>query len=266
MKVYTKSAVFLLLAIIGLTAGCKKSNAVLEKTIEVLPPETGSPQKTYLPTQMGTGTTKMQFTYTADQNLTKVQYGDGNIDVLTYNTGGKPSFFEQYTGTKLVHYTEYTLSNDGLVIRGDQFIVDKQKNMVGIGFFTLAYDNSKHLTSISYFDNGEALIGIQQRTYTSAGNLNSEKNSGGDLISSYLYDDQNGLFKNVNYAWLFAIEKGNSLFLSEVNNVRTYTNLLTPATSQNFTYVYNSNRYPDVISSTTNEKTESSAVTYKQIE
>lgn len=265
MKDFTKNILPCLFMAIILFSACRKDKVIAKKITTVVPPQVNVPEKALLPTQMGTGKTKMLFDYTADYSLKKIEYGDGTSDVLNYDSKGKPSIFEHFQGSRLVFSIEYGLNKNGQVTRADHYAYPINGEMEGTGYFTFTYEDSGQISSISEYNNTDLLISQRLRTYASEGNLLSEKNSSAGMVCTYIFDDKNGLFKSTSYAWLFALERENSLFLSATNNVQSYSNALTPDSSQTFGYKYNTDKYPESISLTMNGKTTSSTVTYKQL-
>lgn len=265
MKIKMKSIQLFLLAGLSLAAGCKKDKTGIENASAAIPPVINHGEKKFIPVQIGTNDPKTLFSYTSARSLSKIEYKDGKSTVMNYDQDGRPLALLRYQGSKLISSTEYQLDKNGVVNRGDQFAVTgtKYKNT---GYYILTYNARGQLTGIGYYDTDDNLTGTQQKNYDAAGNLVSEQSSLAALELNYTYDDRKGIFSNVKYAWLFAAEKESGLFLSVINNIRNCDVPKKPADNMSFNYIYNSDRYPETISTTIQGKTTNDKVIYKQIE
>lgn len=265
MKIHMKALIMILFAGLSLLAGCKKEKTGPEDKSAAIVPVVNDQEKKFIPVQIGTNDQKTLFSYTTAHSLSKIEYKDGKNTVLSYDPDGRPMAFMRYQGSKLISSTEYQLDQNGLVIKGDQFMLSGNKYKA-TGYYTLTYNTGGQLTGISYYDIHDNLTGIQQKEYDAAGNLVLEKSSSADLTLSYSYDDRKGMFKNVNYAWLFAAEKESDFFLSVNHNIRACNYPQKPADNRSFSYIYNADQYPETISSDLQGKTTNDKVIYKQIE
>jgi hypothetical protein len=265
MKVHIRIMAYCLLLGFSVILACKKTESAIEKTPEV--PDAGSDtqKNALIPIQMGSGKSKMVFSYTENNSLTKIEYGGGTSTVLEYNTAGKPTALMRYKGPELLSFTQYWLDKNGVVVKARKYIVaDNEYN--DTGNYILTYNTESRLTNISYYDLLNVLINTSQKYYSASGNLIKDRNSTDVLTTEYVYDDKNGLFKNANYSWLFAIEEENTLFLSCINNIKTCSYALKPGMDQNFSYTYNTDKYPATVTSVSNGITVSYKVTYKKAE
>lgn len=265
MKIKIKPFKMLLFLGMSLVMGCKKDKTGPENESVGILPVVHEQEKKFLPVQIGTNDPKTLFSYTPDHSLSKIVYKDGKSTVLSYNLNGKPVAFMRYQGSKLISSTEYQLDQNGLIIEGDQFALSGNK-LKAFRYYKPTYNASGQLTAISYYDNDDNLTGTEQKEYDTAGNLVLEKSSSAQQALSYSYDDRKGIFKNVNYAWLFAVEKESGFFLSVTHNIRACNNSQNPADNQSFSYIYNTDQYPETISSAVQGKTTNDKVVYKQIE
>jgi len=264
MKVYLKILTAVLLMVCCMPMACKKDDPYAETIVVVAPPVTSQPENKLIPVQMGTGKSKMTFTYTEDHSLSKIAYGDGTSTVLEFNAFGKPSQLLHYDGEELMYYTQLRLDNAGRISSAKTYSVADDTYQL-IAMFNLTYTSDSQISTISYHNEHAIPITIEKRIYAENGNLIREQNSTGTETANYTYDDKNGLFKNVNYVWLFAIEEQNKLFLSDLNNLSTCDYPLANAGNQHITYTYNQDSYPDVITSQISGIKQSYRVTYKTL-
>ncbi|WP_158795408.1 hypothetical protein [Pedobacter sp. L105] len=264
MKVHRKNLPLYLFIAISITTACKKDKTPVQKTSVAIPPNIPVPEKAYIPTQLESGKSKMVFSYTSNLSLSKIDYTGGDSVVLNYTADGKPLNFLRYKNKKLIYSSEYSLDQTGIVISAAQFTLEDE-NSYAIGSYNLIYNTASQLTAISYYSTKDQLLNEQQKTYTTSGNLLSDDSTSPGLSLSYQYDDKNGLFKNVNYAWLFAVEKENRLLLSVINNIQQCNYTLMPDSNQTFSYAYNADKYPETIISTSNGISSTFKVTYKQV-
>jgi|GEM_PF-2512776 len=266
MRVPGKNTLLLFLLFeVSFTMACKKDKQPSKTILVEVPPEIEVPQKNYIPIQLGSGRSQMKLSYTSNHSISKIEYADGSSTVMSYTTDGKPFGLSRYNGKTLVFSNEYILDKNGIVVSVYQYILNEQ-GFNAIGHYDMTYNTQQQLIAVSYYDRYDKLLSDQHRTYDAIGNLTSEKSNSAELTTDYLYDDKNGLFKNVKYAWLLSVEKENKLFLSVLNNIRQCNYSLMPDSNQNFSYIYNINKYPETVSSTAKGITSSIAVTYLAIE
>ncbi|KIO78754.1 hypothetical protein TH53_01260 [Pedobacter lusitanus] len=254
----------LFLVTIVLFMGCKKNDSPAETTGEVIPPVIDVGTKILVPVQLGTGKSKMVISYTEGLAVSKIEYGDGKSIVLTYTKDGKPFDLQRYKNDVLVSYTSYSLDEKGRVKKGKTAVVKKDE-YISTGYYELKYNSDNQITGIHNFDINNHQAGEQERWFNEAGNLSGEKAGIAGPALNYSYDLKNGLFKHVRYVWLLTIEKDNSLFLSGVNNIRFCNNPSAPEDEQNFSYEYNTDGYPDMITTTVREGKSSAKVIYREI-
>jgi len=263
MKVHINIVAFCLLTGCSVIPSCKKGEPQTKTTPDVGSPGGAGQEKALIPLQMGTGKSKVTFSYTADNSLSKVEYGDGTSTVLEYNTSGKPSALMKYQGSELLSFTQYSLDKDGLVTNSMKYLVrDNFYEFDGHDVFN--FDTALRLNKISHYNRLNVLTNTIQSFYSATGNMIMDQNSMDMLSTEYLYDDKNGLFKNVRYAWLFAAEDGNNFFLCGINNVRSCSYALKPVLNQSFSYTYNADNYPATVTAVSNGVTISSKITYRQ--
>jgi hypothetical protein len=264
MKVHLKILTALLFIGCFMPMACKKDNTQTKKITEVNPPVPNQPANKLIPVQMGTGKSKMTFSYTADYSLSKVVYGDGTSAVMEFTTGGVPSYIAHYDGTEASSLTQYKLDNENRIISGKTFnIVDDQYTMTGM--FRISYQSNSQISMISYYSSEEKLLVTENRVYAGNGNLIREQNNTGTVMANYAYDDKNGLFKNVQYGWLFAIEEQNKLFQSGPNNISSCSYPLAAANNLMISYTYNQDNYPETINTQVGGTKLNYKVTYKAI-
>jgi len=225
---------------------CKKDKAAPKNPVAVSPPEQEQLPGVYVPKKLSTGKANMLFGYTKSGALTKVDYENGDSTVLKYNAEGKPLEFSCYETGKLILTTYYSRNADGWIIKAQTYKVTG-KDQVKTGSYTVTYSGSQ-IAAILYYNKDNRLLEEQQYSYTAAGNLTAQKSP--LLTANYSYDLKNGLFKNVGYAWLFALEKENSLFLSGVNNIQNCSYPAESVSNQQLSYTYNTDGYPTAITIT----------------
>lgn len=248
-----------------LVSACKRHDPAPQKIAEPNPPEAALPGKKLVPTQIGTGKSKLSFSYTKDYSLSKIEYGDGTSTVLEFTPDGNPFDLVHYDAEEMVSYTEYRLDNANRVLKGTAYSTTGNVYKK-VGSFTLAYSSDLLISSIRYYNGQEILTNTEERFYEANGNLKRELNTIAAYTAEYLYDDKNGLFKNVKFAWLYMIEEQNRLFLSSQNNIISCTYPSNTLNNQNFSYTYNQDRYPETVSSVISGVKLSQKVTYKALE
>jgi hypothetical protein len=264
MKVYLKILTVLLWAGCCILMGCKKAGPQAQKSDGSQPPVTTQPGNQLIPEQMGTGKSKMTYTYTADYSLCKIGYGDGTSTVLEFTADGKPSLLTHYEGSEPVYLTQYKLGSEGRILSGLSYeiadnIYVKQKS------FRILYQSDTQISTINYYNERDLLIESENRLYAENGNLIKKQDSKGTETENYTYDDKNGLFKNVKYVWLFAIEEQNKLFQSAMNNISSCSYPSSATKNQKITYTYNRDNYPENITSQVGTDKITYKVTYKTI-
>ncbi|QNK63178.1 hypothetical protein H7F33_01245 [Pedobacter sp. PAMC26386] len=263
MEIYKKGLLVWLLLIAGLT-GCKKEEKKEGAPEKIIPPVVEAGNKKLIPVQLGTGKTKMVISYTEQMAFSKIEYGDGRKIEFTYDKQGKPFEVLRFRNDEAVSSTSYGLDENGQVIKAKMFTI-KGDRFLFAGSYELRYNALNKPAGISYFNAEDNLLDKQERLYDEGGNLTSEKGGIKNSASVYSYDLKNGLFKQVNYAWLLTLEKENSLFHSGINNLLSYSNPSVPAIEQSFSYEYNANNYPEVINAVVNGLKTSAKVVYKEI-
>jgi len=259
MKIY-KDWILGLSIVLFCFTGCKKGEAGSPE--QVIPPVVEAGTKVMVPVQIGTGKSKMVISYTNGLAFSKIEFGDGRSIEMTYTKIGKPSGLQSFKDDKLVSATDYVLDEKGRVTEGIMAVM-KGDRYVLTGRYELRYNSADQVVGTDYIDLNDQQLDRQEKRYDTAGNLISEK--GSMFNFTYNYDLKNGLFKYVNYAWILAIEKENIFFLSWINNVKSFTNVLNPQDDQLFSYVYNAYGYPEVIHTTENGSKSTAKVIYKEI-
>lgn len=264
MRFNRKKLTLIILFGICITQACKKEKPTVKEVSQAIPPPIEITEKADLPIQLTSGKSKTVFSYTAALALSKIDYSHGDSVVLKYTSNGKPGDFFRYKSGKLIFNSQFSVDKNGLVVEADQYTI-LNGNYYFLGYYTLTYATNGQLTSISYYNPDNQLLNGQQKIYTVSGNLANDNSIVPDLMLSYQYDDKNGLFKNAAYTWLFVLEKENLLFLSVLNNIQQCNYPLMPDSNQNFSYVYNADKYPETINSTLKGISSSFTVTYKQL-
>jgi len=263
MKISIKILLFFLLAGISLNLACKKSNVANEQPVEVIAPETNGPEKPLLPTEMGTGKAKIIFSYDDNQLLTKIEYGDGTNKVIQYNKSFVPKRISTYQGTLLLKFTEFLISENGLLITTGYSTKIEGNKMISTGRYDLIYGETSYPSAISYYNSSEKLLLKQTLTFTPTGNLLNETSEDKNLNTTNQFDENPGIFKQVKFNWLFALEEENKVFLSASNNIKQYEFPVQPAKNQTFTYEYKDKQYPSTVNITVNSVKTTSKITYK---
>lgn len=267
MKIYLKILSVFLAAGCLLPMACKKDVQKTEEIPGASNPVIVQPQNRLVPTSMGTGSAKMTFSYTTDFSLYKIEYGDGSSTILELSASGQPQMFHNYTGAKETAFTQYKVDDKGRIIRGTKYKLTPAGATV-LSKFEISYQSDSRIATISYYvteNEREKFKGTEKRVYADNGNLLSELSDSGIVRASYSYDDKNGLFKNVKYHWLFAIEAQNNLFHSSENNISASTYPLAPSDDQSFGYTYNTDQYPETITSQISGTKLSYKVSYKTL-
>jgi hypothetical protein len=259
MRIYKNLFLGLSIVLLYFT-GCKKGDD--EAPDKVIPPVVEAGTKVMVPVQIGTGKSKMVISYTDGLAFSKIEFGDGRSIVMTYTKMGKPLGLEGFKDNKLVSATDYVLDEKGRVIKGKMAVI-KADRYVLTGHYELKYNETGQVAEVDYVDLNDRQVDRQEKRYDAGGNLIGEKGMITDFV--YSYDLKNGLFKYVNYAWLLAIEKEDILFLSGINNIKGFTNVLNPGDDQSFSYVYNGYGYPEVIHTLVNGSKNTAKVIYKEI-
>jgi len=265
MKAYLKILPFYLCIGLSILAACKRNDPAPERSADNKPAVPTLPEKKLVPTQIGTGKSKMSFSYTTNHSLSKIEYGDGTSTVLEFTPGGIPYALVHYDGEEMIAYTEYRLDNANRVIKAANYATTGNVYKK-VGSYTFSYSSDLLIAGILYYNGQEILTNTEERFYEKKGNLIREQNSNAAFTADYLYDDKNGLFKNAGYAWLFVIEEPGKLFLSSLNNISSCTYPSKPANNQTFVYTYNQDQYPETISSVIAGVKLSQKVTYKAVE
>lgn len=261
----TNKKILLLLMGVGLSVSCKKEKpGILVKTEDstaVITPLPEEQRKTLVPVQVGSGKSRMIFTYRPDYSLSKIDYADGASTVLNYTKTGLPSSLMRYDRDgKLLLVSEYEPDNQGRIIRSDHYDLQSGDYKL-IDYFTLQYTSSLQPAALKYYDYKGKLLNELQISYSAAGNRIADQLIAGGLQVTYAYDDKNGLFKNAGFAWLLAVEKEHPLFYSLLNNLSTFKSNSDPDENKNFGYTYNADQYPAAISTGTTD----SKVTYQVV-
>jgi hypothetical protein len=242
---------------------CKKHAAVPENILAVEVPETGGGSKTYIPAQLKTGQLSSTFYYTESNALGSIKYDNGDSTQLKFSTSGKPVSIKRYKNKILVFASLYDVDSKGFITGAEQYTVNKGSEYVKTGSFKLTYNSDGKVDKVSYFNKSDVFLYEQQYSYASSGNLSAQNSSEASLKAEYNYDAKNALFKNVNYTWLYALEKENPLFLSVINNVQQCNYPGKTTSNQTSTYTYNDAGFPKSITNTVAGVKESITVVYK---
>ena len=254
MKTNKKILPVILLIGVGMAFSCKKDKpGMVVKTGDsttVIIPVPGESGKKLLPVQLGSGKSKMTFSYTANHSISKIEYADGSSTELNYTKTGLPFNLTRYNSENQMTFTsEYELDGQGRIIRADHYdMSDGDFNIQD--YFIPVYTSSSQPSALRYYNSAGKLMNELQISYSAGGNRIYDQSKQGNLLISYVYDDKNGLFKNAGFAWLLAVEKENPLFYSLFNNISTSQNNSYPNENRNFSYTYNADMYPSAITIT----------------
>lgn len=216
----------------------------------------------YIPAKLTTGKSETIFSYNAANVLAKIKYENGDSTVVKFNAAGKPTRLNRYKNGIYVHISYYTLTQDGMISEVEQYTVDSTGSRKVVGYLKLNYNSDKKINIVSYYTAAQ-LIYTQQYSYSPTGNLLAQTSTEATLNATYAYDTKNALFKNVENAWLFALEKENNLFLSVLNNIQTCSYPSNTAANSTNLYVYNAANFPKIITSTIKGVNTTTSVTYK---
>lgn len=246
----------------GLFISCKKDHGTAKDNPGISLPGTGN--KIYIPDRLVTGKSNMSFSYTGANALSRIDYGNGDSTVLKFNTAGKPTSFTRYKAHEVVSVSYYNLDKDGTITGADQFAaLSAGGDSLYTGAYSITYNTDGKITKVVYLNKMGKTVSEQQYSYGETGNLNGQKSTVPALTVDYLYDTSNALFRNVNYVWLFALEKESPLFLSAINNIKDCTYPSKAESNQASSYAYNEDGFPKTITTTASGLTSTSKVTYK---
>lgn len=260
MKVQNQLLMILILAGSCCFISCKKDKAGNKNNLVVSPPEQGPESGIYIPARLSSGKSNMIFSYTKTGALTKIDYEHGDSTILKFNTTSKPVEFRCYKSGILTSATVYSRNANGWIIKAQAYTVSG-KDQTQAGFYTISYDSNGQITAVVYYDSNNRLVETQQYNYSPEGNLTGQKSA--VLTANYSYDLNNGLFKQAGYAWVFALERENSLFLSVVNNIQQCNYTEKSQSNQQLNYVYNKAGYPTKITATALGLTATTNVIYQ---
>lgn len=259
MKIQTKLMIMASIAI-GLSfAACKKNAEPL-----ALPADEGPISKTdYLPTQIGSGKSKITFSYTKSNVLSKITYGNGSSIELQYTKDGIPYLLSNYEGDKRKSYVAYVADAKGRIIRANEYVTEgKSENATG--HYQFNYNTSGDVNTISFYDIAEHLKYSLLLDYDEQGNVTRERNSVTSAITDYSYDDRKGLLCQAEYVWLFALEDPNIFLLSRKNNLKSGRK--SGGSNQQFSYTYNNDQYPSQVAIDLDGNTQKVQVEYRKLE
>lgn len=268
-QIKSYSYLSVLLICLLLDTGCKKDKASpeIEKVIIPAEPPVVSPpiEKMWIPIRLNTGKSSIVFSYSASQALTKIDYGNGDRTEMSYNKEGNPDELARYTNKQLVYLIGYSYDKEGNLSKASMATVTNKGVEQPKGYYSIKYNAGRQPLVITYYANDHKIIAENQQIFSGSGNLLSENNNLNTILASYAYDTKNGLFKQVKYAWLFALEKEHPLFLSVANNISTLNLSSKTTDKQTFSYTYNSDQYPETIKTVANELNTSTQVLYQEV-
>jgi hypothetical protein len=239
---------------------CKKHEATPKNNLVDPKPEEPQNPSAYRPAKLTSGKSVILFSYTKAAALYKADYGDGDSTLLKFNTSGKPAELSRYANGKMVSTTYYSRDQNGNITKAQIYLVSGNDELKS-GSYQIAYSSEGKIANVSYYDKDNRMVEEQVYGYTTAGNLSTQKST--LLTAQYGYDLKNGLFKNAGYAWLFALEKEGSLFLSVVNNIEQCSYPLVAGKNETFSYSYNTAGYPVAITTSVAGVTATAKVTYQ---
>ncbi|WP_432712109.1 hypothetical protein [Pedobacter sp.] len=163
----------------------------------------------------------------------------------------------------LTYFVEYWKTNQ-IVNRVTQF--NQKGNIITpLGEYTLEYNNLQQIKDIKYYLPNKQLTSSLTLAYDASLNNNSITNNlNPDEDILFTFDKKNGLFKYVENAQLMSLEMPHKLFYCTVNNVLTKTK--GPATAAySYTYEYNADDFPSVITLTEGNTKTVFKITYKTL-
>lgn len=184
-------------------------------------------------------------------------------DVLTskslyFYTGDLITQIKRYNSSNQLTYLEdYTYNNSGQLIQSisyDEGILDVRK--------TYIYNQNGTINELEYYNYGqpqETLNSNSTFTYTN-GNLVSSnviEYDGTQVLNNqiitYLYDDKNSPFKNLNasvkFIYINNIGNLNGFNHNIINSTETNSNPNNSNRTDNLQYLYNSDNYPTIVTS-----------------
>lgn len=262
---------FLLGSLLFINSGCKKTN--LQKEVspeeEVKLPETEIPlEKNFLPLTMEFLHSKYIFKYIDEKPLlTELSLSDGLVLKISYDKALQPQKIEKYKNNKRTQLLEYWTDSKGLVNKTMRFNYDsKGIDYTPAGYYTLSYDDNGRIQALKEYDNSKRILSEQIREYDKGENVSkfsyvSAQNP--PHYSTYEYDQRNGIFKHISFIELLSIEFGDYFVAVTTNNPLKHFSSL--SLTEEFSYLYNTQKYPIEMISLKNNVKERIKITYKHL-
>ena len=251
------SSYLLLPLALMLLANCKKHhNDNPEPTPEI--PPIVEETKRYLPIKFESGNKVMTLKYLDNTALlSEIESTDGRKEIYTYNSEQKPVKYERYQAGEQVYLIDYLRNADGLVVKSNRFII-APRVFTPEGYNTFTYNSDNKLISYKTYDNANKLLQEEVSEYSPTGDLiTTIKITTGqaNVTTNLSYDNKNGVFKEVSYTKLLAINATEDFLISAPHNLmdRSYSS----SGSVTYSYQYNTDNYPVqyIVTDGTNAKT-----------
>jgi hypothetical protein len=235
----------LMLLAITLLSNCKKHHKDTTGPTPEIPP-TVKESKRYIPIKLEYDNTIKTLKY-LDNNttlLSEMESSDGRKEIYSYNSAHKPVKYECYQAGERVYLIDYLRNSDGFVVKANRFAI-APRVYTPDGYNTFTYDTSNKLISFKTYDNTSHLTHEKISEYGPSGDLikTIQKTTGQpDITTNLSYDDKNGIFKEVSYRELLAMNGTEYLVISAPHNLVDRSNTSSGGTA--YRYQYNTDNYP----------------------
>ena len=178
--------------------------------------------------------------------LTNFEQSDGMVEKLIYDDQQRLKRYERYQKSELIYLVDYTWNKTGNVIRAAQHLAELNgKITTPLGYYDIELNAANAISSAKWYNLNDQLLKTVIYNYSESGTLSMVINTGPDIKpSAYMYDNKNGLFKNVSSCQFLALENNIALLRSDKANVIRQTGVSLP---YSYTYTYNKEGYPVTI-------------------
>lgn len=253
-----KNTLLLIIITATVVPGCKKM------TVEELPEPPIVKKNNLVPIKIETKTQLIELKYLENTRLlSEIQnITTGKKEILQYSKDHVLSGLDTYENNRLVYTSDYFRDAERRIYMVTQFKVNEAV-LTPLGYLTLKYNTQNQVVKITSYSTRDVMTGNQIMEYDENANLISiVKDFPLPAVkSNFSYDLKNAMFKNVQDLQLLSVQS-QYLFFKSVKN-----NLLVGSGEKNysFTYIYDTNNYPEqIILNEQNVKT-TYKVTYQQL-
>ncbi|WNH12398.1 hypothetical protein [Thalassobellus suaedae] len=189
--------------------------------------------------------------YTYDDNkLTSIDSGDGWKNIYTYENE-KLVRDDQYTDNELTAYLTLEYNSTGKLTNIKEYFLEPS-GLNGAHKYILTYNSDNTIKIENYFGDFDSQTNLSS-TYTFSYNgknifkIEDDDNSSPEYYN-VIYDNKNGMFKNVNAIDVLNIVTELSEFSASLygntNNPTSIAGIYHQETLDAFEYTYNDNNYP----------------------